>query len=284
MESMAAIKVEIRRGAYFDSIVLMELQTALMKLPGVTGAGVMMGTPANKTLLDQNGLSTPDTEAAQPEDLIISIAGQDAAAANNALAQVDTLLTRRRRVVEQDYRPKTLTTAAQHLPGANWVLVSVPGRYAASVAREALELDKNVFLYSDNVPLEDEVALKKESAGRGLLLMGPDCGTALIGGVGLGFANRVRHGPIGLVAASGTGLQQVTTRIHQLGSGITHALGTGGRDLTHAVGGITAQQALDLLQRDEETRVIVLLSKPPAPDVASTLIRQARNVGKPVVI
>jgi FdrA protein len=281
---MAAIRVDIRRGAYHDSIVLMELQAALMSLPGVTGAAVMMGTPANKALLDQNGLSTPDTQDAVPGDLIISIEGEDEAAAESALAQVDALLTRRRTVIEQDYRPKSLATAAQHLPEAAWVLVSVPGRYAASVAREALRLNKNVFLYSDNVPLDDEIALKQEAAARGLLVMGPDCGTALIGGVGLGFANRVRRGPIGLVGATGTGLQHVTARIHQLGSGITHALGTGGRDLAHAVGGTTARQALDLLRRDSETRVIVLLSKPPAPDVASALMRQARDAGKPVVI
>ncbi|MFQ5955582.1 MAG: acyl-CoA synthetase FdrA [Kiloniellales bacterium] len=280
----AAIRVDIRRGAYYDSIVLMELQAALMSLPGVTGAGVMMGTPANKALLDQNGLSTPDTQAALPEDLIISIEGQDEAAAESALAQVDALLTRRRTAIEQDYRPKSLATAAQHLPEAAWVLVSVPGRYATSVAREALRLNKNVFLYSDNVSLDDEIALKQESAARGLLVMGPDCGTAIIGGVGLGFANRVRRGPIGLVGASGTGLQHVTARIHQFDSGITHALGTGGRDLAHAVGGITARQALDLLRRDSETRVIVLLSKPPARDVAATVMRQARDAGKPVVI
>ena len=281
---MAAIKVDIRRGAYYDSIVLMELQAALMDLPGITNTGVMMGTPANKALLDQNGLLTPDSRAALPEDLIISIEGEDEAAAEAALGQVDALLTRRRTLLEQDYRPKSLATAAQFLPEATWVLVSVPGRYAASVAREALGLNKNVFLYSDNVSLDDEIALKQDAAARGLLVMGPDCGTAIIGGVGLGFANRVRRGPIGLVGASGTGLQQVTARIHQLGSGITHALGAGGRDLAHAVGGTTARQALDLLRRDPETRIIVLLSKPPAPDVASALLRAAREAGKPVVI
>ena len=281
---MATKKADIRRGAYYDSIVLMELQAALMALPGTRNAGVMMGTPANKALLDQNGLLTPDAQTAQPEDLIISIESADEATAEAALGQVDTLLSRRRTTVEQDYRPKSLATAAQLLPEANWVLVSVPGRYAASVAREALGLNKNVFLYSDNVSLDDEIALKQEAAARGLLVMGPDCGTALIDGVGLGFANRVRRGPIGLVGASGTGLQQVTARIHQLGSGITHALGTGGRDLAHAVGGTTARQALDLLRRDAETKVIVLLSKPPAPDAASTLMQAARRAGKPVVI
>jgi FdrA protein len=164
------------------------------------------------------------------------------------------------------------------------VLVSVPGRYAAGVAREALRLDRHVFLYSDNVSLEDEIGLKQTSLEKGLLVMGPDCGTAIINGVGLGFANKVRRGSIGLVAASGTGLQQVTARIHQLGSGVTHALGTGGRDLSERVGAVTARQGLDLLKRDRDTRVIVLISKPPARDIADRLIQAARFCGKPVVV
>src|SRR3990170_2862603 len=174
--------------------------------------------------------------------------------------------------------------AAQVLPAAGWVLVSVPGRYAAGVAREALRLDKHVFLYSDNVALEDEIELKSTAAEKGRLVMGPDCGTAIINGVGLGFANKVRRGPIGLVAASGTGLQQVTARIHQLGGGITHALGTGGRDLSEPVGAVTARQGLDLLDRDPATKVIVLVSKPPARKIADELVNAARSSSKPVVV
>lgn len=281
---MSAIKVEIRPGAYYDSVVLMQLQRSLAGLPGVLDAGVVMGTAANKELLDQSGLLPPEAEAAAADDLVIVVKAEDEAAAEVALAQVDELLARRRSVVEQEYRPQSVESAAQMLPDALWVLVSVPGRYAAGVARQALRLGKHVFLYSDNVSLDDEIALKQMAAGKGLLVMGPDCGTAIVNGVGLGFANQVRRGPIGLVAAAGTGLQAVTSRIHQLGGGITHALGTGGRDLSEAVGAITARQGLDLLGRDPETRVIVLISKPPAPSVADDLLRVARAAGKPVVV
>ena len=262
----------------------MQLQAALAALPGVKNAGVMMGTPANKDLLKQNDLLTAEAQAALPDDLIISLEGEDGAAAEEALSQVDDLLSRRRTVVQQAYLPKSLAAAAQMQPGAAWVLISVPGRYAAGAAQEALRLGKNVFLYSDNVPLADEIALKKEAAEKGLLVMGPDCGTAIVNGVGLGFANRVRRGPIGLVGASGTGLQQLTVRIHQLGGGITHALGVGGRDLSGEVGAITAQQSLDLLRRDPETKVIVLVSKPPAPAVADSVLRLARMARKPIVV
>ncbi len=277
-------KAEIRSGRYYDSAVLMQLQRSLAAWPGVVDAGVVMGTEANKEILAQTGLLTPEVQAAAADDLVIVVRAQDAAAAQAALEQVDALLVRRRPAAGQEFQPKSLESAAQMLPEARWVLVSVAGRYAAGVAGEALDLGKNVFLYSDNVPLEKEVSLKQKAAGKGLLVMGPDCGTAIVNGVGLGFANRVRRGPIGVIAAAGTGLQAVTSRIHQLESGITHALGTGGRDLSEAVGAVTARQALDLLGRDPETQVIVLISKPPTPRVADGLLSLARAADKPVVV
>jgi len=265
-------------------VILMQLQRSLAALPGILDAGVMMGTDANKEILAQSGLLTPEAQAAMADDLVIVVRAEDEAAAQAALGQVDELLAKRRVTVEEEYRPKSLESAAQMMPDAQWVLVSVAGRYAAGVARQALRLGKNVFLYSDNVPLDDEVSLKQLAAEKGLLVMGPDCGTAIVNGIGLGFANRVRRGPIGMVAASGTGLQQVSCRIHQLGSGLTHALGTGGRDLSEAVGAVTARQGLDLLSRDPETKVIVLVSKPPSPKVADDVLRVARSAGKPVVV
>jgi FdrA protein len=262
----------------------MQLQRALAGLPGVLDAGVVMGTDANKRILTQSDLLSPDADAAAADDLLIVVRAADEPAARGALDQVDRLLASRQAGSDQEMRPKSLESATQALPAARWVLVSVPGRFATGVARDALRLGKHVFLYSDNVPLADEVELKRQAAGRGLLVMGPDCGTAIVRGVGLGFANRVRRGPVGLVAASGTGLQQVSARIHQLGGGVSHALGTGGRDLSEAVGGVTARQALDLLDRDPETHVIVLVSKPPAPQAAERLLAAARALSKPVVV
>ena len=282
---MAHIQSEIRRGAYYDSVVLMQLQRELVALPGVLDAGVVMGTDANKDILAQSELLTPEARAAGADDLIIVVKAEDADAAQHALAQVDALLTQRQTSGAQEgYRPKSLESAAEMLPHAQWVLVSVAGQYAAGVARQGLDLGKHIFLFSDNVPLEEEVRLKQTAREKGLLVMGPDCGTAIVNGIGLGFANQVRRGAIGVVAASGTGLQQVTARIHQLGAGVSHGLGTGGRDLKEEVGAITALQALDLFRRDPETQVIVLISKPPAERVARDLLRAAKATGKPVVI
>ena len=281
---------QIRRGAYYDSVVLMQLQRALSALPGIQDAGVVMATPANLELLSANGFALADI-VTTPDDLLIMVRAESDAVATKALDQIDALLARKRALsVDADYQHKSLATAAQAMPTANWVLVSVPGRFAAQVAHEALDLGKHVFLYSNNVSLADEVALKQSARAKGLLVMGPDCGTAIINGIGLGFANRVRHvgvddaTGIGIVGASGTGLQAVTSEIHRLGGSITHAIGTGGRDLKAEVGGITALQALDMLAHDPATAVIAFISKPPSPEVAARLLDATRTIAKPVII
>ena len=281
---MAVIKAEIRSGVYFDSAFLMQLQRSLAELPGVQDAGVVMGTESNKEILAHIDLLSAEVEAAKPDDLVIVVRAKSITAAEAAVGQVDDLLTRKKSRNEQEYRPQSLETAVEMLPEAEWVLISVAGRYAAGVAREAMRLGKHVFLFSDNVSVEDEIALKKKATEKGLLVMGPDCGTAIVRGIGLGFANKVRLGPIGVVAAAGTGLQQVSARIHQLGGGMTYGIGTGGRDLSEKVGAVTFRMAVEFLSRDPETKVIVLVSKPPAPKVAEEVIRQARKTGKPVVV
>lgn len=281
---MTVTKWNVRAGAYYDSVVLMQLQRSLLELPGVVDAGVVMATPANRELLTANDLLS-NSITANADDLLIVVKGDTESSAANAIEKVDELLTRRKSSnSQQDFRPRSLSAAVKQLPEANWALISVPGRYAAGVAREALELGKHVFLYSDNVSFGDEIALKETARKKGLLVMGPDCGTAIINGIGLGFANRIKRGPIGLVGASGTGTQAVTVHVHNLGSGISHAIGTGGRDLKSEVGAITAHQALDVLSRDPATKVIVLVSKPPAPDIATQLISSAQRIGKPVVV
>jgi len=281
---MATLKTEVRSGVYYDSAKLMALQRSLAGLPGILDAGVVMGTESNKELLAHIGLDTPEVRATKPDDLAIVVKAENEKAADEALAKVDELLAARKNTGDQEYQPRSLESAVDLLPDAEWVIISVAGRYAASVTREALRLGKHVHLFSDNVSIEDEIALKKEARELGLMVMGPDCGTAMIDGYGLAFANKIRKGPIGIVAAAGTGLQQVATRIHQLNSGITFGIGTGGRDLKAEVGAITFLQALDVLARDPETKVIVLTSKPPSPKVAEEVLKVARKAGKPVVV
>jgi len=281
---MAVIKTQVRSGVYYDSARLMQLQRTLATLPGVVDAGVVMGTETNKELLARVDLLSPEADNSRENDLVIVVSSEDPKVADDAIAKVDDLLTARSDTKETLTRPRTLEAADEILPESSWVLISVAGRYAARVARQTMALGKHVFLFSDNVSVEDEISLKAEAAQKGLLVMGPDCGTAIINGIGLGFANKVRKGPIGLIAAAGTGLQQVSSRIHQLGSGLTFGIGTGGRDLSEKIGGVTFLMALDALIRDPETKVICLVSKPPAASVAEEVLRAARKAGKPVVV
>ena len=281
---MSVIKAEIRSGAYYDSAFLMNVQRLLAGLANVEDAGVVMGTEGNKELLAHINLLSPEINSAKPDDLVVVVRAATETDAAAAIGKLDELLTKRKIASSGEYRPQSIENANQILPDSSWVLVSVAGRYAAGVAREALRYGKHVFLFSDNVPVEEEISLKQMASEKGLLVMGPDCGTAIIRGIGLGFANKVRFGPIGIVAAAGTGLQQVSSRIHQMGGGVSYGIGTGGRDMTEKVGAVTFLMGLDALSRDPETKVIVLVSKPPAPKVAEEVLKSAKKAGKPVVV
>lgn len=278
------VRSVVKRSAYFDSVTLMLAQKEVRQQLGIEEAGMVLATDANRALLREAGLLTPEAEAAGPDDLVISVRGASDGAVDAALRFAEEALTRRREGAAGAYRPRTIAAARRMLPGATIAAISVPGRFAGGVAREALAEGLHVFLFSDNVPLETEIALKQMAADRGLLLMGPDCGTALLGGVGLGFANRVRRGRVGLVAAAGTGLQEVTSLIHRFGGGVSHAIGAGGRDASQAVGGATMLRAIAALAADPETEVIVLIAKPPHPAVAGRLLGGAMRAGKPVVV
>ncbi len=277
---------EVREGFYLDSVALMRLARQLEALDGVQTAALMIGTPANLEILQDAGLLGEAGRKATPGDLVIAIRAAGEAALAAALAQAKTLLERPARGGRGGtaWRPKMLRSALEALPGANLALISVPGGFAAAEARSALRAGLHVLLFSDNVSLEDEIALKQEAGELGLLMMGPDCGTALINGIPLAFANAVPRGPIGIVSASGTGLQEVSSLIARAGGGVSHGIGTGSRDLLEAVGGATTLQAIEALQADPATRHIVLLSKPPAPPVAAAVLERVAKSEKPFTI
>jgi succinyl-CoA synthetase alpha subunit len=276
---------QIKKGAYFDSVTLMRVGKELAAAPGVADAAVVMGTQSNRAILNSSGLLIPKFNAAGDTDLLIAVKASDAKAAETALAAADELLGKatRRTATGGEVRPASLEGALKVLPGANLALISVAGRYAGEVARRALESGLHVMLFSDNVALEQEIALKQFAQKRGLLVMGPDCGTAIINGVPLGFANAVNRGSIGIVAAAGTGSQEVSCLISNAGAGISQAIGTGGRDVKQEVGGIMFIEALKALAKDEQTRVILLISKPPHPQVLKRIEKVVKAIRKPVV-
>ncbi|TDD71383.1 FdrA family protein [Jiangella aurantiaca] len=264
----------------------MQVSQAVQGEEGVGGALVAMATQLNLDLLGGMGFDVP---TASPNDLVIGVTADDDAALGRALARVESALAARS---SEDSgaggfgaaaAPRTVGSAARR-DGATVAFVSTPGPYAFSDAMDALQHGLHVVVFSDNVPVEQEVRLKQEAHERGLLVMGPDCGTAVVGGVGFGFANVVRPGPVGIVAASGTGAQQLLGLLDGAGVGISHCLGVGGRDLSAAVGGASTLAALDLLADDDATEVVVVVSKPPAPEVADSVRERAEKLGKPVVL
>src|SRR6266404_9099433 len=275
----------VKRGAYHDSVALLTLARALRARPGVREAAVVMGTPANCDLLAQAGLLTEEARAATPNDVVVVVEAETPAGAAAAAAAAEPLLARDAPRGGRADRPRPRTTAGaiRRMPEANLALISVPGAFSAVEARTALSAGLNVILFSDNVSLADEIALKRQATAGGLLLMGPDCGTAYVADVPLGFANAVPPGRVGLVAASGTGLQQVATLLAGRGRGLSHAIGVGGRDMSEAVGGIMTLAALDLLAANAATELIVVIGKPPAPAVDERIRAKMAGLGKPVV-
>jgi FdrA protein len=279
------VKSLVKPSEYHDSVALMTVARELINLPGVVDAAVQMGTEANKALMRQAGLLTPQAEAATPNDLVISVGADDEASADAALGRAQELLAQKATAAEAvGFRPRTIRGAVKSNPGANFCVISVAGRYAAAEARDALGNGLHVLLFSDNVSIEDEVALKKYAAERGLLMMGADCGTAIINGAALGFANVVPPGPVGIVSAAGTGLQETSTLLAKLGVGITQGIGLGGRDLKEKVGGIMMVESIKALQADPNTQVLLLISKPPAPSVAEKVLSQVQQGDKPTVV
>ena len=264
----------------------MQLSARIAKLEGVQQASVVMATEGNLTLLREAGLFDGQVDAS-PSDLLAVVQGEAATARLAALEELESALSSVAETATgrgpQAIVPRTIQMGLLEQPGANLALISTPGEYAAAEALKALRLGLNVMVFSDNVSVADEVLLKQEADRRKLLVMGPDCGTAIVDGIPLAFANAVRRGAVGVIGASGTGIQQVTSLIDQYGLGVSHALGTGGRDLKSEIGGASMLRAIDELTADADTRVIVLVSKPPARDVAEKVLQRARCAGKPVI-
>jgi FdrA protein len=277
---------KIIRNFYRDSVALMQLSARIAKLPGVRQASAVMASANNLALLREAGLLEGAVEAS-PNDLLIALEGDDEKALSGALGDAEQVLNEQPTASGGDGAreepPRSLEMGLAAMP-ANLALISTPGDYAAAEALKALHLGLNVMLFSDNVPVADEVALKRYAQAHDLIVMGPDCGTAIVNGIPLGFANAVRRGDIGLVGASGTGLQQVTCLIDRFGAGVSQALGTGGHDLSQKVGGITMLQGLSALAADHATKAIVLISKPPAEDIAELVLAKAQACGKPVIV
>jgi len=285
--AVSASRVETRRGTYHDSVTLMQVSRQAEELPGVEAAAVVAATPVNLELLARQGFAVDGDLG--PSDLVVCVRAADEATAGRALEQVGALLAGAGRGAGPGpgpgaARPRSLRAAARRDPDLRLAVLSVPGRHLHYEITEALRAGLHVFCFSDGLDPATEAACKRLAAERDLLLMGPDCGTAILDGVGLGFANAVRRGPVGVAGASGTGIQEVTCLLDAAGVGISHAIGVGGRDLSPEVGGVMTLRALDLLAADDATERLVVVSKPPDPRVARRVADAAAATGKPAIL
>ena len=279
------IKGFVKKGQYFDSVTLMRIASETTNMDGVVDSAVVMGTKENLSILKNSGLLLNEFLTAKDSDLLIAIKANSQEFITKALKKTNTLFEEIRNKSEnnEDFKPSSLNGAIEKYPESNICLISIAGKYAASEAKKALDKNINVMLFSDNVSIEQELELKKYAKKKGLLVMGPDCGTAIINGVPLAFANVVPEGNIGIVAASGTGAQEVSSVIANQGAGVSQVIGTGGRDVRSDIGGIMVVEAMRALSKDPETKVIVIVSKPPSEDVLQKIANEIIKIKKPVV-
>ena len=278
--------VELRPGSYRDSVSLLQASEAVAATPGVSAAIVAMATPLNVDLYERLGFDLAELAESTPNDLLVAIRAEDDAAISNAVAVLDAFLTAKSPRQPDSFgapvAPRTVASALRR--DGSLVLVSLPGAHAFVEAMDAVRSGVSVMLFSDNVPVSQEILLKDEAARHDVLVMGPDCGTAVVGGLGLGFANALRPGPVGMVAASGTGAQQVTCLLDAAGVGVTAVLGVGGRDLSSAVGGRSTLAAMDALDKHAGTELVVILSKPPDAEVAERVRAAAARMDTPSLV
>lgn len=280
------IKTVVKQNSYQDSINLMLLTNKINALDGVSRSQIMMGTDANKDIYRAAGLLTDEAEAAAPGDMVIVVETDDESIVETVLAETEAFLADlsiKKEAAGASAEVTSWEEAIAALPDANMALFSIPGEYAAPELERALDLGLNVFSFTDNVALEDEVRLKQKAHEKGLLFMGPDCGTGVVSSIPVAFTNVINPGNIGIVGASGTGIQEVTCAIDRLGEGCVHAIGTGGRDLNEKVGAVTVKDAIVALEHHDPTDVICVISKPPAPKVRDEVIDLLQKCSKPVV-
>lgn len=275
----------MKKNLYQDSVSLMLLTNHLTSIDGVQQIQVMMGTPANKDIFKNSGLYTDELERANPSDLCVVVNAEDEGIVDKVVEETDNYLSNQSQESQQSSMTivRTWEMAENKLPHADVALISIAGEHVKVEANKALDRGLNVFIFSDNVSVADELQLKNRAQEKGLIVMGPDCGTGILDGVPMAFANVVGKGNIGIVGASGTGIQEVSTIIGRKGGGVSQAIGTGGRDISSEIGAITTIKGLQILDQDLETEVITYISKPPSPEVREKIINVFKTLSKPVV-
>lgn len=277
------LKTVVKKGSYHDSVVLMLLTNHISAMQGVNKVSIMMATPANKDIFKQSGLDTEELLAASANDMVVVADIENKTIMDTIETEIDAYFKKQNTQTQQTESVKSWDKALEKMPNADMAVISIAGAYAALEANRALDEGMNVFMFSDNVTIEDEKQLKQRAHDKGLVVMGPDCGTGIIQSVPIAFTNKVNSGKIGIIGASGTGIQELTTIIDRLGEGVKNAIGTGGRDLSSEIGGITMMDTINAMEQDDSIKVMIVISKPPAKAVREMISNRLSAFKKPVV-
>ncbi len=277
------LKTVVKKGSYHDSVVLMLLTNHISAMQGVNKVSIMMATPANKDIFKQSGLDTEELLAASANDMVVVADIENKTIMDTIETEIDAYFKKQNTQTQQTEIVKSWDKALEKMPNADMAVISIAGAYAALEANRALDEGMNVFMFSDNVTIEDEKQLKQRAHDKGLVVMGPDCGTGIIQSVPIAFTNKVNSGKIGIIGASGTGIQELTTIIDRLGEGVKNAIGTGGRDLSSEIGGITMMDTINAMEQDDSIKVMIVISKPPAKAVREMISKRLSAFKKPVV-
>jgi len=271
--------VNITKKNFFrDSVQMMQFSQQLKDEQGVIDAAIVMGTDLNKNTLKKMGLLTEDGISATENDTLITINCQDENSLNNAVQKAEQLLTSD--ITKSKNEFNDLSSALDAFDNANMASLSIPGQFVKEMATELIRKQLHLFVFSDHVPLEDEILLKNLALENNVLFMGPEAGTSILNGTVFGFGNRIRSGSVGIIGASGTGIQESSTMIDLFGEGISHAIGVGGRDLRNDIGGMMTMKTMEVFEDDPNTKAVLLVSKPVGDDVRNKIINKINNFSK----
>ncbi|MBP7654797.1 acyl-CoA synthetase FdrA [Candidatus Dependentiae bacterium] len=280
------IKNYIIKNRYFDSVMLMSIANSASKCEGIKNLAAMMATDNNKEVLRNTKMIDKTGEKAEPNDLLVCINAEAESFCEPALKKFKELLDNKSSAENKSDKIELTSIAdgIKEYADSNLVLFSIPGPFVKREAKTALSAGKNVMIFSDNVTIDEELELKQIAKQNGLIVMGPDCGTSIINGKGIAFANSMPIGKIGIIGASGTGIQQVSCILANKGYGVKHAIGLGGRDLSKQIGGISMLTAIDAMEKDIDIEIVILISKPPFPEVEKKIFDRLKNYKKKIVV
>lgn len=146
--------------------------------------------------------------------------------------------------------------------GANTSIIFVPARFAPGAILEAIEAGiKTLVVITELIPQKDAIEFVARANLKGAIIVGPNTAGVINpverALVGIMPAHIFRSGTIALISRSGTLTYEIAWHISNSGLGQSICVGIGG----DAIIGLDFVTLLEMLEKDEETRGIVLIGE-----------------------